>query len=34
MEGHDMSAVKELIRNESDGTLSFGDHTLGEKAKA
>ncbi len=29
-----MSAVKELIRNESDGTLSFGDHTLGEKAKA
>ena len=28
-----MAAVKELIRNEADGTLSFGDYTLSEKAK-
>lgn len=28
-----MAAVKELIRNEADGTLSFGDYTLSEKTK-
>ncbi len=28
-----MAAVKELIRNEGNGTLSFGDYTLGEKTK-
>ena len=28
-----MAAVKELIRNEANGTLSFGDYTLGEKTK-
>lgn len=28
-----MAAVSELIRNEADGTLSFGDYTLGAKAK-
>ena len=28
-----MSAVKELIRAEVDGTLSFGDYTLDQKAK-
>lgn len=28
-----MSAVKELIRNEDNGSLSFGDHTLASKAK-
>lgn len=28
-----MASVKELIRNEGDGTLSFGDYTLGEKTK-
>lgn len=28
-----MSAVSELIRTEADGTLSFGDYTLGAKAK-
>jgi len=28
-----MSAVKELIRAEADGTLSFGDYTLEQKAK-
>lgn len=28
-----MSAIKELIRTEADGTLSFGDYELGEKAK-
>lgn len=28
-----MASVKELIRNEGDGTLSFGDYTLGEKKK-
>jgi hypothetical protein len=28
-----MSAIKELIRTEADGTLSFGDYELGEKTK-
>ncbi len=28
-----MSAVKELIRTESDGSISFGDYELGEKTK-
>lgn len=28
-----MSAVKELIRTEADGSLSFGDYTLGAKEK-
>ena len=28
-----MAAVKELIRNEANGTLSFGDYTLSEKKK-
>ena len=28
-----MAAVKELIRTESNGTLSFGDYTLDQKAK-
>lgn len=28
-----MGAVKELIRAEADGTLSFGDYTLNEKTK-
>ena len=28
-----MSTVSELIRTESDGTISFGDYTLGTKAK-
>lgn len=28
-----MSVVKELLRVESDGTLSFGDYTLKEKTK-
>jgi hypothetical protein len=28
-----MAAVKELIRTEADGTLSFGDYTLAEKTK-
>ena len=28
-----MAAVSELIRKEADGTLSFGDYTLGAKAK-
>lgn len=28
-----MAAVKELIRNEANGTLSFGDFTLSEKTK-
>lgn len=28
-----MAAVKELLRAESDGTLSFGDYTLGSKTK-
>ena len=28
-----MTVVKELIRSELDGTLSFGDYTLGAKAK-
>ena len=28
-----MSVVSELIRTEADGTLSFGDYTLGAKAK-
>ena len=28
-----MSEIKELIRTEADGTLSFGDYTLAEKQK-
>ena len=28
-----MAVVKELIRKESDGTLSFGDYTLDKKSK-
>lgn len=28
-----MSAVKELIRTESDGSISFGDYTLDTKTK-
>lgn len=28
-----MSTVSELIRSEADGSLSFGDYTLGAKAK-
>ena len=28
-----MAAVKELIRNKANGTLSFGDYTLSEKTK-
>lgn len=28
-----MAVVGELIRTESDGTISFGDYTLGAKAK-
>ena len=28
-----MAAVKELIRTEANGTLSFGDYTLAEKTK-
>lgn len=28
-----MSVVSELIRTEADGSLSFGDYTLGAKAK-
>ncbi len=28
-----MAAVKELIRSEADGSISFGNHTLAEKAK-
>lgn len=28
-----MAVVEELLRNEQDGTLSFGNHTLQEKAK-
>ena len=28
-----MAVVKELLRTESDGTLSFGDYTLASKTK-
>ena len=28
-----MAVISELIRSESDGTLSFGDYTLAEKSK-
>ena len=28
-----MAAVKELIRSEADGSISFGDYTLQEKTK-
>ena len=28
-----MAAVKDLLRAENDGTLSFGDYTLGSKTK-
>lgn len=28
-----MAAVKELLKAETDGTLSFGDYTLGSKTK-
>ena len=30
---HKMAAVKELLRAENDGTLSFGDYTLTAKTK-
>ena len=30
---HKMAAVKELLRAENDGTLSFGDYTLNAKTK-
>ena len=29
----EMAVISELIRTEENGTLSFGDYTLGEKAK-
>ena len=29
-----MSVIKELIRTEADGTISFGDYSLDAKAKA
>lgn len=28
-----MAVVNELIRAEADGSISFGNHTLAEKAK-
>ena len=28
-----MSVISELIRTEEDGTISFGDYTLGSKTK-
>lgn len=28
-----MAVISELIRSEADGTISFGDYTLGEKSK-
>ena len=28
-----MAVIKELIREEADGTISFGDYSLSEKAK-
>lgn len=28
-----MAAVEQLLRTESDGTISFGNHTLAQKAK-
>lgn len=28
-----MAAISELIRTEADGTISFGDYTLGSKSK-
>ena len=28
-----MAAVKELLKTETDGTLSFGDYTLSSKTK-
>ena len=28
-----MAAVKELIRSEADGSVSFGDYTLSQKTK-
>ena len=28
-----MAVISELIRSESDGTLSFGDYTLEQKSK-
>lgn len=28
-----MSGISELIRNEEDGTISFGDYTLADKSK-
>jgi hypothetical protein len=30
---NDMAAIKELLRAENDGTLSFGDYELNEKKK-
>ena len=31
--GESMAAIKELIRTETDGTLSFGDYELNQKTK-
>ena len=28
-----MAVVEQLLRSESDGTISFGNHKLAEKAK-
>ena len=28
-----MATISELIRSEANGTISFGDYTLGEKSK-
>ena len=28
-----MALIKELIKSETDGTLSFGDYSLAEKTK-
>ena len=28
-----MAVVEELLREEADGTISFGNHTLADKAK-
>ena len=28
-----MAVISELIRSESDGTISFGDYTLAQKSK-
>ena len=33
MEAEKMAGIKELIRSEADGSLSFGNHTLSTKTK-